>query len=195
MRLMSLLFSCICFLALVGCGGSGGLKGLGNGFCGTGIGVGCGNGGGASPTPSPSPSSGPQEVFMDLKFVAITDPIYGVVFGYNTTSAPLAQIVHLTANAPVEFSAFTDGPHTAAYLGTATASGASWPVNCASVASCVSTTASPAGTVINTPGFTTGTVNTGLLSATYMTPGPGFYIFGCHYHYDSNGMRTVIISM
>lgn len=149
--------------------------------------------GGPIPSLSPSPSH-QTLILMNLTNVAVTDPTYGTIFGYSVGSTGAAQILHLTANSQVQFVA-VDTSHTASFLGAATASSAPWPANCAAVAACVSTTASAAGTSINTAGFTTGIVTPGIGSALYLAPTPGFYMIGCHFHYDSNGMRTVIISM
>ena len=79
-------------------------------------------------------------------------------------------------------------PHTAALLGDATKKRANWPKSFTG-----GTTASKAGTDISTTGFTTGTISAGSTSATYVANVPGFYMFGCLFHYVSHGMRTVII--
>ena len=56
-----------------------------------------------------------------------------------------------------------------------------------------SSTPSPAVTAIGTTSFSTGTINPGTNSKKYNTGSPGFYMFGCAFHYNLDGMRTVII--
>jgi hypothetical protein len=152
-----------------------------------------------SPTPtpsgSPSPTPAPQLIGVNITSELPTiDPNYGQVLGYFSSSGTLnlqSQVVTVPAAAAVTFENFeTNGtPHTASFLGDATANSAPWPSPFNG-----SGTQSPAGTVINTPMFSTGTLLAGTTSLQYITPPPGFYMFGCFFHYDLNGMRTVIIS-
>ena len=148
-----------------------------------------------STTPSPTPSPSPQLIGVNLTSELPTiDPNYGQVLGYFSSSGTLnlqSQVVTVPAAAAVTFENFeTNGtPHTASFLGDATQNSAPWPSPFNG-----SSTQSPAGTVINTPMFSTGTLLGGATSLKYVTPPPGFYMFGCAYHYDSNGMRTVIVS-
>jgi len=41
--------------------------------------------------------------------------------------------------------------------------------------------------------FSTGALSSGTKSVLYNTGLPGLYMVGCAFHYNSNGMRTVII--
>lgn len=155
-----------------------------------------------SPTPtpsgSPSPTPSPQLVGMNLLNgpgeQPTMDPNYGKIFGYfssDGTLNPQSQVVTVPAAAAITFKNF-DVPgfdHTASFLGDATQNNAPWPTPFNG-----SGTQSPAGTVINTPLFSTGPLDGGATSLQYLTPPPGFYMFGCFFHYDSNQMRTVIIS-
>jgi plastocyanin len=122
------------------------------------------------------------------------DPNYGQVLGYFISTGVInvnSQVVTVPAGAAVKFENFDFGGifHTASFLGDATQNSAPWPspFNGSGVQS-------PAGTVINTPMFSTGPIDGSKKSLKYLTPPPGFYMFGCFFHYDSNGMRTVIIS-
>ncbi len=152
-----------------------------------------------TPPPSPSPTPFIPDVVISLTLTPVVDPTYGPVFGfqYSTLIGNNSEVVKLSANTKIEFfNPDASGSHTVAYLGSATASTTPWPGTCASVAACASTTASSPGTAIDTTGFTTGTIMAGKVSGVYRVPGPGFWMFGCHYHYDdSTSMRTVIISM
>jgi|GEM_PF-1760570 len=121
-----------------------------------------------------------------------TDPRYGFILGFfNGTTSTTTQVVMLTANDPVQFDNVDSSlMHTAAFLGNATATGAPWPPNFTG-----GTVASPAGTSINTVGFTTGSLGPGQKSKIYNAGGPGFYMIGCQFHYVSSKMRNVIIVM
>jgi plastocyanin len=116
---------------------------------------------------------------------------YGDVLAYFPGSkiAPSA-VVTIPSGSSVVFTNLDSGglPHTAALLGDATKKKANWPKSFTG-----GTTASKAGTDISTTGFTTGTISAGSTSATYVANVPGFYMFGCLFHYVSHGMRTVII--
>jgi hypothetical protein len=145
------------------------------------------------PAPSPSIAPGSQVVGVNLSGEsAKTDPTYGRVLGYFNSSGSInttSQVVHVTAATNVVFQSFESGiPHTASFLGSASANGASFPATFNG-----SATQSPANTVISTAGFSTGSLNPGSTSPQYNSGPPGFYMFGCAFHYDSDGMRTVVI--
>ena len=135
----------------------------------------------------------PMVIILSLKVGAVAEPPYGNVLGFYQEGYGVPAT--LTAGGTVQFvAADATAPHTAAYLGAATSTAAPWPATCSASLACTSTSASPANTVISTPGFTTGTLATSQTSLVYVVPSPGFWMFGCHYHYDSMQMRTVIIS-
>lgn len=121
---------------------------------------------------------------------AFVDPHYGSVLGYfNGLTSTTSQVVSLTMGESVQFTNVdTMRPHTVSFLGTATATHAPWPPSFNGSAS-----QSPAGTVISTTNFSTGPLNPGQQSLIYETGLPGFFMIGCAFHYDSNGMRSVII--
>ena len=157
-------------------------------------------GGGATygignPNPSPSPSLAPGSQIFGVNLtgeLATTDPTYGVVLGYFNSTGTVdmsSQVVHLTTAMPVVFRSF-DGSqaHTASFLGNASANGASFPPQFNGSGS-----ASPANTVISTANFSSGNLNPGTTSLQYDAGPPGFYLFGCAYHYNTVGMRTVVI--
>ncbi len=150
-------------------------------------------------TPSPTPTPSPQLIGVNLfegpsGEQPTIDPNYGQVLGYFSSNGTIdlqSQVVTVPAGAAVTFENFDFAgiDHTASFLGDATQNSAPWPSPFNG-----SATQSPAGTVINSPMFSTGLLNGGTTSLMYVTPPPGFYMFGCAIHYDSNGMRTIIIS-
>jgi len=117
-------------------------------------------------------------------------PNYGRVLGYfKGKTSTISQVVKVTAAEPIFFfNVDASAPHTASFLGNATRHSAPWPSSLNG-----SGTQSPAGTVISTPMFSTGTLNHGAKSLKYKTGSPGFFMFGCAFHYDLDGMRTVIV--
>ncbi len=115
---------------------------------------------------------------------------YGKVLGYfpGTTKAK-SQVIHIPLGSSVTFSNLDPSlPHTAALLGDATKKHAKWPASFTG-----GTSQSSAGTDISTTGFTTGTLTPGSTSLTYAANVPGFYMFGCQFHYVTHGMRTIVI--
>ena len=123
---------------------------------------------------------------------SFNSPKYGLVLGYfNGKTSTKSEIVKLPAATTVVFyNVDTGHPHTASFLGDATSQSAPWPQSFNG-----SSQASPAGTAIGTTSFSTGAMVPGGKSKKYNSGSPGFYMFGCAFHYNSNGMRTVIIVM
>jgi plastocyanin len=119
-----------------------------------------------------------------------TSRTYGRVLGYfKGTTSHKSQVVSLLAGQKVSFSNVdTVAPHTASFLGKATSHGAHFPPTFNGSAN-----QSPAGTAIGTTNYSTGVLNPGQKSFVYTTGLPGFYMFGCAFHYDSDKMRTVIV--
>jgi hypothetical protein len=119
------------------------------------------------------------------------DPHYGMILGYfNGTTATTTSVVMLTACDPVQFKNVDSGaPHTASFLGNATATNAPWPPTFTGGG----TTPSASGSAIGSPGFTTGQLNPGQKSRIYSAGGPGFYMIGCFFHYSAFTMRDVFI--
>ncbi len=117
---------------------------------------------------------------------------YGTVLGYfRGTKSLTSQVVQLTANTRVIFTnEDASFPHTASFLGDATRNSAPFPASFNG-----SGTQSPKGTLINTPMFSTGPLNPGQSSLKYNSGPPGFYMFGCFFHYNAFHMRTVYIVM
>ena len=120
--------------------------------------------------------------------MSIIDPNYGFELGYAIGRSTLTKTVILHAGENIQFLNIDSIPHSAAYLGNATGHSAPWPAVFNGA-----TTQSPKETAIGSTGFSTGTLNPGQLSLKYDTGLPGFYMFGCQYHYDSNHMRAVIV--
>ena len=114
---------------------------------------------------------------------------YGQVFGYfKGKKSRTSAVVTLSANEPVVFANVDGQVHTASFLGDASKKSAPWPATFNGT-----DTASPAGTSISTPGFSSGTISIEKKSAVYSAGAPGFYMFGCYFHYNSAKQRTVII--
>jgi len=118
------------------------------------------------------------------------DPNYGFELGYfDGTTSMTSQTVSLPTGESVRFkNVDTTLTHTASFLGDATQNSAPWPPSFNG-----SSTKSPANTVISTSNFSTGALLPGKASLVYETGVPGFYMFGCFFHYDPDEMRTVII--
>lgn len=119
-----------------------------------------------------------------------TDPTYGFELGYFLgTTSTTSQTLALPAGESVQFTnvdaSFT---HTASFLGDASSTGAPWPASFNGSAA-----QSAAGTAIGTTGFSTGPLSPGQSSFIYETGMPGFYMFGCAFHYNPDSMRTVAV--
>ena len=118
------------------------------------------------------------------------DPVYGTVLGYFLThNSQVSQVITVPAGADIIF--FNKDPsltHTVSFLGDATQNGAPWPPMFNG-----SSTQSPPYSWIGATNFSTGPIPPNGKSPPYETGFPGFYMIGCAYHYDSNGMRTIII--
>lgn len=121
---------------------------------------------------------------------SFTSKRYGVVLGYfKGKTSFTSQVISLFASTPVRFfNVDTLHAHTLSFLGDATMNGAPWPQSFNG-----SFNQSSAGTAIGTTSFSTGILNPGTKSLLYTTGMPGFYMVGCYFHYNTNGMRTVII--
>ncbi|HYK52080.1 MAG TPA: hypothetical protein VEV38_00905 [Candidatus Eremiobacteraceae bacterium] len=120
--------------------------------------------------------------------MSFNDPNYGFELGYAVGTGTQTQTVSLAAGESVQFSNLDSIPHSAAFLGNATQNSAPWPSSFNG-----STSQSTAGTAIATSGFSTGPLNAGQKSPIYETGMPGFYMFGCQFHYGADKMRTVFI--
>jgi hypothetical protein len=185
-------------IAFAGCGGgSGGGSSTLAGCAGYGGGGGTGTGQGncgAKPVATPTPSAAPVGLLLTGES-SVTTLSDGAVLGFFNGTAgnpPTGSgVVNLTANTNVRFVNMESGagalPHTASFLGAYTGT---YP---ATFTNTNGTTASAAGTVISTANFSAGNINPGTGSKVYNSGGPGMFVFGCFYHYLSNGMRTVII--
>ena len=121
---------------------------------------------------------------------SFTDQRYGVVLGYfKGKTSTTSQVITLPMGTNVKFFSVEPFlPHTMSFLGNATSHSAPWPSTFTG-----SGTKSPAGTAIGTANWSTGTLTPGQHSLVYSTGLPGFYMFGCAFHYVTHGMRTVII--
>jgi hypothetical protein len=182
MRLAAgLTFALILGIAAAGCGGAGyTTNAMGGG------GGGCTYGCPAPPPPtgtdcSAVASGAPVTIDLNVALAACIDKTYTSVLGFSLDDAH-SQVIKIPVNSNVVFAAMTGGPHTADLLGS------SFPATDTNPA-----TASPAGTDISSMNFSTGPLNTGSSSAVYHAGVTGIYFFGCHFHYNSNGMRTVLI--
>ena len=114
---------------------------------------------------------------------------YGQLLGYALgTTSKQTHVVRLTRGETVVFhNVDASDAHTASFLGDATKQSAPWPKSFDG-----SATASKAGSDISSPKFSTGPMNPGQKSLKYAANVPGFYMFGCAFHYGF-GMRDIII--
>ena len=179
-------------IAIAACGGGGG-GGVSNANCPpvahlNGYG---GGGSGSGPGNCPPPAATPVGLLLTGENNVSVAP-YGNVKGFfpgtNGNAPSGSNVVNLTANQTVTFTNTEAGggfPHTASFIQTW---GGSFPPN-----PTIPSTASATGASISSSGFSTGNLNQGQTSAVYSAGAPGMFIFGCAYHYVSNGMRTVII--
>ncbi|MBC5826003.1 MAG: hypothetical protein GIW99_08445 [Candidatus Eremiobacteraeota bacterium] len=165
-----------------------------------------------SPTATVTPTTGPTAsptiaplVFIGLAYASAAptiDPTYGQVDGFSgLAAAPTAsskpgpsQILNVPSGQPVQFYNFDRLAHTASLL--AAANGANWPATFSNANG--ASAASPDGTAITMPQFSTGTIaaSSGVPTASrvYNTGAPGMYYFGDFYFYQATPpMRTVII--
>ena len=174
-----------------------------------------GCGGGAASSPGMVPAAVPQAASVQPQSIAFTEsgfvesfastgsigvrlsgetPVtnkhYGRLLGYaKGTVTKTTQVVTLVSGQSVVFhNVDTSLPHTASFLGDATKKSAPWPAQFDG-----SSSQSKAGTDISTPNFSTGAMSAGASSLTYVANVPGFYMFGCAFHYNSSGMRDIII--
>jgi plastocyanin len=114
---------------------------------------------------------------------------YGAVLGYFKSGAKKSAVVTIPLGSSVVFTNVdTALPHTGSLLGDASKKSAPWPSTFTG-----SGTQSAAGTDISATDFSTGTLSPGSSSLTYTANVPGFYMFGCAFHYVSHEMRDVII--
>jgi hypothetical protein len=116
--------------------------------------------------------------------------VKGFFLGTNGSPPSGSNVVNLTAMHSVVFTNVEAAgsalpQHTASFIQTWSGS---FPAN-----PTIPSTASAPGASISSAGFSTGTLNPGQTSAVYSSGTPGMFIFGCFFHYASNGMRTVII--
>jgi hypothetical protein len=183
-------------IAFAGCGGGGGGGSSTLAGC---AGYGGGGGGGTGqancgPHAVSTASAAPVGLLLTGESTVSTTSDGTVLGFFNGTAgdAPNGSgVVNLTANTNVRFVNTESGvgavAHTASFLGDYTGA---YP---GTFTNTNGATASAAGTVISMPNFSAGNINPGTASMIYKTGGPGMYVFGCFYHYISNGMRTVII--
>lgn len=184
-------------VAVAACGGSGGsgLSGcLGYGGGGGGGGNGAGNcGAHSAPSSTPAAAAQPFGMLLTGESPVTVAPFGSVVGFFNGTNgnAPNGSgTVHLTANMTVQFQnveAAGGLPHSVGFIQTWAGSFPASPS--------IPANASAAGTSISSAGFGSGTLTPGAVSAVYNSGGAGMFIFGCAFHYQSNGMRTVVIVM
>ena len=184
-------------LAVAACGGGGGGGSGGNISCAASVAhtLSYGGGGGSANCPTPTPTPAPLATPVGLLLTGennVNVAPYGNVKGFfpGTSGNPPggSNVVNLTAMTSVTFTNTEAGgglPHTASFV---QAWGGSFPPNPP-----IPSTASAAGASISSSGFSSGNLNPGQTSAVYSAGTPGMFIFGCAYHYVSNGMRTVII--
>lgn len=174
--------------------------GCGSSYTGGGTGNACGAYGGACPTNSPPPVAsdcsasaplvaGNYQVGVNLALGTCNDMTYGIVHAY--TAGASSNVIKAPAGSNIVFiNNDTTNAHTADFL----ASSLPFP---AAYGAGAQRAASPAGTLINDPNFSTGTLaHSGGTSAVYKVPAaPGtITLLGCYFHYDADTMRTAVIA-
>lgn len=174
--------ACIALSLAAGCGGGSAYGGGGGG----GGGGGYGGGGGGGPVDcSVSPAMGAVTVDVNLGLASCNDITYGLVLGYSTDNVS-SHVIKLHVGSTVVFTNTGTIAHTADDFGTA-----GFPAS-----DTVPLAGAPANTDISVTNFSTGSLSAGMsapISGSYKANVTGIYYFGCHFHYVSNGMRTVII--
>ncbi len=120
----------------------------------------------------------------------LNSKVYGKLLGYfNGSKSTTTQVVVIKVGSKVVFHSVDGGhQHTASFLGDASKTGANFPKSFNG-----SSTQSPAGTDISTANFSTGTLNPNTNSLVYAANTPGYYMFGCAFHYGLFGMRDIIV--
>jgi plastocyanin len=115
---------------------------------------------------------------------------YGKVLAYfKGTTSKKSKVITIPLGSTVVFqNVDSQLPHTGSLLGDAGKKSAPWPSSFDG-----SETAAKAGSDISSTNFSTGVLSPGTSSLQYTANVPGFYMFGCFFHYDSAGMRDVII--
>ena len=161
--------------------------------CGSSYGGGGGGGGGGCGYGGPCPTSpptatdcsvvaaSPVTIDLNLGLAACNDKTYTSVLGFSIDNAH-SQVVKIPVGSNVMFTSGSSAPHSADLLGN------SFPASDTNPE-----TASPVNADISSANFSTGTLNLGISSVNYKANVAGIYFFGCHFHYASNGMRTVLI--
>jgi plastocyanin len=152
---------------------------------------------GATPTPTPAatatptaaptatPTAQPQIIHVGFGHAATTDPTFGVVRYYSPTSGAAAIVTVVHGSQVVFLNDDTGTPHTGSGLGTS-----AFPTSFDN-----SSGTTQSGTTIDSSlTWSTGTLLEGNMSQVFTVGAPGDYYFGCAYHYNSNGMRDVLVS-
>jgi hypothetical protein len=165
-------------------------------------GGGCGIYGGTCPPTNPPPPVmtdcsalaslvGPNYQ-VQLNLIGLSkcnDTTFGLVLGFSAAGAA-SNVVKVPAGMPIVFI-----NKDTTYMHTADSLGASFPGSYG-MGTTAQRAASAAGTLINDPNFSTGTLAlNGGTSAVYTVPAKGtITLLGCYFYYNSFGMRTAIIA-
>jgi hypothetical protein len=172
-----------------------------------------------SPSPSPTPTGSPTPppsptplYFVALAYAQATptvDPTYGPVDGMSLIPGPVVSpspstnpfatpgpstVILVFGGNKIRFYNYDASPHTASNNGVVPFPGATWPPTFNNVNGAQA--ASPTGTVISDPTFSTGTLNPGSLTAPvasvdYFTGAPGMYFMADAYTYNPIPPQTV----
>ena len=142
-----------------------------------------------TPTPTasvtPTPTAQPQVVHVGFTHTATTDPTYGPIAFYAPNGGS-AAIITVKAGSQLVFTNDGGGPpHTASGLGSSGFPGHFDNTNGA---------VAFGSTVDGGTTWSSGNLNSGQTSSVFTVGPAGSYYFGCAYHYDTNGMRDVIVS-
>lgn len=156
--------------------------------------AGCGSSGTAPPPPPPQDCSatvsGSGQVGINASDTSCDDATYGEIEGY-TVSGTSSQVIKAPAGSNIVFvNNDASLKHTADFLTSSLPFPASYPTG-------AQRPQSPAGTAINDPNFSTGTLApAGGTSLVYKVPAvPGtITLIGCFFSYDGHNFRTAVIA-
>jgi plastocyanin len=142
-----------------------------------------------NPSPTAKPTKAPQiTIHIGFNHAQVDDPTFGNVAFYALgANDPNAEVVQTSVGAQVTFlnDDPSQSPHTGSGLGST-----GFPGSFDN-----SSGFTQAGTAIDGgTTWSTGTLGHGQRSQVFTIPSAGTYYFGCAFHYDSSGMRDVIVA-
>jgi plastocyanin len=136
-------------------------------------------------TPTATPTAQPQVIHVGFTHAATTDPTFGVVRYYSPTTGAAAIVTVVHGSHVVFLNDDTGTSHTGSGLGSS-----GFPTSFDNTSGFTQS-----GTTIDSSlTWSTGTLTMGSMSQVFTVGAPGDYYFGCAFHYNSSGMRDVLVS-